>query len=132
MSLHRSGLALSSLDGPASNYAMIRFVQQISSADFQKEELDHACWGSSRIRVAGVVWEERGQEAADGRQGRRKDFPEATVLSTMHTFQRIGKCVASFLPPLLYCRYKCRYRGAFEDEVVLSRFLHKQAASLAS
>ena len=57
-------LALSSLDSSSIKlcyyYCMIRFVQQISSVDFQKEELDHACWESPRIRVAGVVLEKRG------------------------------------------------------------------------
>jgi hypothetical protein len=41
------------------------FVQQVSSVDFQKEELDHACWGSSRISVAGVGVGRKHQEVAD-------------------------------------------------------------------
>jgi hypothetical protein len=96
---------------------MIRFVQQISSVDFQKEEQDHACWESPGFRVAGMVWDKRDQEVAD-LQGGGKTFPEATVLSTMHLHYPIGKCVVSFLRPWLLqvqMQVQSRFRGRKVD-----------------
>jgi hypothetical protein len=75
ISLHRRKIWLYPLSTVKLCCCMIRFVQQISSVDFQKEELDQACWGSSRIRVAGMVWEKGDHGVA--LQGRGKDFPEA-------------------------------------------------------
>ena len=65
---------------------MIHFVQQLSSVDFQKKELDHAWWVSPGIRVAGVVWEkETGKPRTcrgEGRTSRRSPSSRLCICTT--------------------------------------------------
>jgi hypothetical protein len=109
------------------------FCAANSSGDFQKKELDHACWGCPGISVAGVVWEKRDQGLAGWRvEGR--DFPVATVLSGHAFVPPNRKMCGQFPVTLIYCRNKCRYRTSESLSRTNSRpfkFPHMHSAPLA-
>lgn len=116
-------LALFSFDGPASNYAMIRFVQHFLRWTSRRRSLLEI---SQDLSQAGLG--KRSQRSRiyrdEGRTSRRP-----TVSSTMPLHHQSRDSLYSFLHPGLL-QEQMQVRSRFRRRAVTFRLLHMQAAAL--